>query len=72
MTTPIIPDDWTAQEALAVVTFVDAIRDDIWRRYGIQLMEELQAQRSTNPEDWVSLEDRNEFGDNPHDCAPFP
>jgi len=71
MTMPIIPDDWTVQEALAVYGFIDALRDEIWLRYGIQIMEELQAQRSTNPEDWEGLEDEDEFDGIEYKPIPF-
>ena len=33
----VIPDYWTAEQALAVYDFIDAIRDEIWSRYEIQL-----------------------------------
>ena len=51
-TTPPVPTDWTAQEALAVYDFIDTIRDAIWDRYGIQLQEILQAEQCTNPSEW--------------------
>ncbi|MCF6356075.1 MAG: hypothetical protein L3J26_13415 [Candidatus Polarisedimenticolaceae bacterium] len=54
MTTPIIPHNWTAREALAVYEFIDTIRDEIWRRYDVQLVELLSTEHSTNPEDWAS------------------
>ena len=47
-----IPDDWTAGEALAVYEFIDALREGLWRRYGIEIQEHLKAERSTNPADW--------------------
>ncbi len=48
----VIPDYWTAEEALAVYDFIDAIRDEIWSRYEIQLIDIIQKERSTNPADW--------------------
>ena len=48
----IIPDHWTAYEASAVYEFIDAIRDEIWNRYEIQLVETLQAECSSDPADW--------------------
>ncbi|MBL3528572.1 MAG: ATP-binding protein [gamma proteobacterium endosymbiont of Lamellibrachia anaximandri] len=34
-----IPNDWSPREALAVYTFIDEIRDAIWNRYDLQLIE---------------------------------
>ncbi len=56
----VIPDYWTAEEALAVYDFIDAIRDEIWSRYEMQLIDIIQAERSTNPADWAS--DANDEG----------
>ncbi|MCP4993997.1 MAG: hypothetical protein GY934_09480 [Gammaproteobacteria bacterium] len=56
----IIPDYWTAEEALAVYDFIDAIRDEIWSRYEMQLIDIIQKENSTNPADWASYE--NEAG----------
>jgi hypothetical protein len=47
-----IPDDWTPREALAVYEFIDEIRDAIWDRYELELIEIMQAELSTNPADW--------------------
>lgn len=47
MTTPIIPDYWTAREALAVYEFIDELREVIWSRYGLQLQELMQEDRVT-------------------------
>ena len=52
----VIPDYWTAEEALAVYDFIDTIRDEIWSRYEIQLIEIIKAEYSTNPDDWESYE----------------
>ena len=56
----VIPDYWTADEALAVYDFIDAIRDEIWSRYEMQLIDIIQKERSTNPADWESY--KNEEG----------
>ncbi len=56
----VIPNYWTADEALAVYDFVDAIRDEIWNRYEMQLIDIIQKERSTNPTDWESC--KNEEG----------
>ena len=62
-TPPTIPDHWTAQEAMAVFEFINAIQEEIWNRYGVQLGEIFQAELSTNPADWESsgcVEDLND------------
>jgi len=56
MKSPLIPDHWSAQEALAVFEFIDEIREAIWCRYGLSISEQLQAERSTPPEDWAKRE----------------
>lgn len=61
MTIPNIPDDWTAREALVIYAFIDAIREAIWSRYGLELQEIFKADRSTYPDDWGSLENRKDF-----------
>ncbi len=45
-----IPDYWTAGEALAVYEFIDEIREEIWNRYGLQLQELMQEEIITGPE----------------------
>lgn len=65
MTAPIIPHDWTAREALAVYEFIDALRDEIWRRYDVQLVELLSTERSINPEDWESFAVNEDLDDDP-------
>jgi len=57
MKPPLVPDHWSAQEALAVFEFIDAIREEIWCRYALSITEQLQAERSTNPADWELSED---------------
>ena len=53
-----IPDDWTAREALAVYEFIDEIREGIWNRYGLQLQELMQDEIITGPEE---IDDDVEF-----------
>ncbi|MGB8481636.1 MAG: hypothetical protein WCE63_22765 [Acidobacteriaceae bacterium] len=43
----IIQDDWTPEQALAVVELLDDLREVIWRRYQLQLHEQLRDQRGT-------------------------
>ena len=47
-----IPDDWSPREALAVYDFIDKIRDEIWNRYGLELIKIMQAEHSTIPANW--------------------
>jgi len=63
MKDPIVPDHWTDAEALAVFEFVDAIREEIWSRYGVRLVEKLQQEQSTNPADWSTSENSGDFDD---------
>jgi hypothetical protein len=53
-----IPDNWTAREALAVYEFIDEIRDQIWNRYGLQLQQLMQEDMITEP---VVIDDDLEF-----------
>jgi hypothetical protein len=42
----IIPDDWSAEQSLAVIELLDDLREVIWRRYQHQLQNELREQRA--------------------------
>lgn len=44
----IIQDDWSPQQALAVVELLDDLREVIWNRYQLQLQEQLSEQRRTH------------------------
>ncbi|MCW7072263.1 MAG: hypothetical protein OCU12_08085 [Methanophagales archaeon] len=68
MTTPIIPGNWSPQEALAVYDFIDMLRDAIWDQHGIQLQEILQAEQNTNPSEWKEFRGIN---DDPDDELNF-
>ena len=41
----IIQDDWSPQQALAVVELLDDLREVIWNRYQLELFELLREQR---------------------------
>jgi len=41
----LIQDDWSPEQALAVVELLDDLREMIWARYQIQLQELLREQR---------------------------
>ena len=51
-----IPSDWTAREALTILEFIDGIREEIWIRYRIELVELIKSERSTNPADWEGFD----------------
>lgn len=41
----LIPEDWSADQALAVVELIDDLRERICMHYQVQLHEQLQEQR---------------------------
>lgn len=43
----IIQDDWTPEQALAVIELLDDLREVIWQRYQLPLQDLLREQRST-------------------------
>ncbi|MEW7979303.1 MAG: hypothetical protein AB2813_05720 [Candidatus Sedimenticola endophacoides] len=45
MTQSPIPDYWTPEQALAVYEFIDELRDALWARYEVQLIEQMQDER---------------------------
>ena len=45
----ILPDDWTPEQALAVVELLDDLRERIWAQYKIGLNEVLREQRTAFP-----------------------
>lgn len=51
MIPPKIPDEWSPREALAVYEFIDEIRDAIWNRYDLQLIELMKEERITTFEE---------------------
>lgn len=42
-----IPGDWTPEQALAVYELIDEIREAIWSRYELPLIELLREERVT-------------------------
>ena len=34
-----IPDDWSPEQALAIYELLDALKERVWRRYELQLIE---------------------------------
>ncbi len=42
-----IPNDWTPAQALAAYEAVDALREAIWSRYELQLIEQMREEQVT-------------------------
>ena len=59
----LIPDYWSAEEALAVYEFIDALRDEIWSRYDLRLIELLRDERCTAGEDRGEPHGADDFDD---------
>ena len=59
----LIPDYWSAEEALAVYEFIDALRDEIWSRYDLRLIELLREERGTAGEDRGEPHGADDFDD---------
>ncbi len=53
---PIIPDDWSPEQALAVYELLDQLRDRIWDRYQHQLIAQFQADCADESHDDAQLE----------------
>ena len=43
--TPIIPDGWSPEQALAVYQFLDELRDRLWEHYQESIIEQLKAEQ---------------------------
>ena len=57
-----LPEDWTAEQALAVFEIVDELRELLWHRYTGQIQQALRAQRSiTKPTAQLDID----YGDDP-------
>jgi hypothetical protein len=57
-----IPNDWTAEQALAVFELLDDLSAQIWARYGLQIQETIREQRLPSSIEQHSL---------PFDDPPF-
>lgn len=42
-----LPTDWSPDQAVAVFEILDALREHVWARYGLQIQQVLREQRST-------------------------
>ena len=54
-----IPDDWTPEQATAVLEFVDAIRDEILTLYQEQIVDYMKDERCYGSEYYVEFEDKD-------------
>ena len=45
-----IPDYWTPEQALAVLEFIDEIREAIFSQYQLQIIEQMRSERCTEIE----------------------
>jgi len=53
---PLIPDDWSPEQALAVYEFLDELRDRVWDLYQEPIIEQLKAERVTEEQNDAQLE----------------
>ena len=53
---PLIPDDWSPEQALAVYELLDALRDRIWDRYQTPIIEQLKAEQKIQEHNDAQLE----------------
>ena len=53
---PLIPDDWSPEQALAVYEFLDELRDRVWDLYHEPIIEQLKAERRIQQQNDNQLE----------------
>jgi len=56
-----LPDYWTPDQATEVFEFIDEIRDAILSRYQLQIMEQIQFERSCTDAEVVDIVERREI-----------
>lgn len=47
--TPLIPPNWTPEQALAVVDLLDDLRERIWAQYELALLDAYRVDRQPGP-----------------------
>lgn len=59
----LLPDDWSPEQAQAVLELLDDLREVIWQHYLIPVRELLAEERNTGftPDSWNSNEDDPPF-----------
>jgi hypothetical protein len=55
-----LPDDWTPEQALAVVELLDDLRERIWAHYQLPLFELIREERMPAPDPGPSPADPDE------------
>ena len=55
-----IPDDWSPEQALAVYELLDALRERVWDRYQLQLIELLAPDTDAVDTSQLDLFDLND------------
>ena len=53
-----LPDYWTPEQATEVFEFINEIREAIWVKYQLQIMEQMQLERCTEFESTEDIEKR--------------
>jgi hypothetical protein len=53
-----LPDYWTPEQATAVFEFIDDIREAIWIKYQLEIMEQMRSERCTEVESTEGIENR--------------
>ena len=46
--TPLLPEHWSAPQALAAFELIEMLRDQLWRQYRYSIQHALRADRKTN------------------------
>jgi hypothetical protein len=49
--TPLIPADWSPEQALAVYELLDVLRERVWDRYQEQIIDQYRAYCTTEEDD---------------------
>lgn len=57
---------WTPEQAHTILSFLDDIRDTLWRTYGSEIIEYYQQQNTKD-----HYQDKNTFDDWEDDIIPF-
>ena len=54
--TPLIPDHWSPEQALAVYELFDELRDRVWDRYRDSIIKQIQTEQEAPEHDDPQLE----------------
>ncbi len=53
-----LPDYWTPEQATEIFEFIDDIREAIWIKYQLEIMEQMRSERCTGFESTEGIENR--------------